>query len=264
MPSANDVVFNRNDPNHMLLRTTFGFLQTRDGGENWSWICERSTGNPDNLAYDPPMALTADGTSVISVTFGGVTTSGDFCDWAPTPAVLATRLVVDSTWIPNDPAGALLLTSDLPQGETEYRNYIWETRDNARTWVQKGVRLRPQSFLMTLEVAPSDLNRIYVTGVEYETLADGTSRRVGWLFRSDDAGATWTNRELSLPDDPAAADGQGAEPCPLLARATLESSARDASGCRSWVRWCPADHSDPTRRRCGPIRLTYAPLMGAM
>src|SRR5687767_4765415 len=84
-PAANDIVFNRTDPNQMLLRTTFGFLRTRDGGENWDWICERGTGNPDNLAYDPPIALMGDGTAVISVTFGGARTSGDFCDWAPPP-----------------------------------------------------------------------------------------------------------------------------------------------------------------------------------
>jgi hypothetical protein len=195
--AANDIAFNRNNPNHILARTTFGFLQTLDGGQNWNWICEGALRIPYQ-PYDPPIALMGDGTSVISVTFGGVRTSQNFCNWAEAPLDLSDKLVVDTTPIPGDPAGALLLTSNWTVWG--YVGVVWETRDNARTWKRKGSPLPPQVFLQTLEVAPSNPNRIYVSAAEYRPIGDaGATQRVGIFLRTDDGGLTWTQNDVSLP-----------------------------------------------------------------
>ena len=35
MPGANDVMFDPNDPQHLVLRATFGVVQSFDGGKTW-------------------------------------------------------------------------------------------------------------------------------------------------------------------------------------------------------------------------------------
>src|SRR5262245_61860577 len=109
-PGADQLVVDPNEPNHLLVRTTFGFLDTRDGGKIWSWICEESIGRIGTA--DPPIAVMGDGTLVVGVPFEGVAVSHDSgCSWSRAPAPLADQLVVDVTLEPGAPSSLLVLTS---------------------------------------------------------------------------------------------------------------------------------------------------------
>jgi len=195
-PRADQLVIDPSDPHHLLARATFGFIETHDGGASWSWICEEIVGRI--ATTDPPIAITGDGTIVVAVPFDGVAVSHDKgCSWTRAPPPLAGQLVVDMTLEPRDPAGLLVLSStNVPRagGDAglELVNRIVETKDNARTWGQLGIALPGEFIATTLEVAPSDPNRIYVGGV----IGDPPSEAIE---QSGDRGQTWTLTKLPGP-----------------------------------------------------------------
>jgi hypothetical protein len=204
-PAANQLVINPADPNHLVVRTTFGFVESTDAGRSFRWICEDMVSKKD--VHDPPIALTGDGSLVVAVPFEGVAVSHDHgCSWAFAPAPLAKQFVVDVTLDPRATSSLLVLTSTAdssipPESDTEFINLLLETRDDARSWGVVGAPL-PSDFIATaLDVAPSDPDRIYVSGVvDVSSVVDGQPSAA--VERSDDRGATWKRYALPLSDRP--------------------------------------------------------------
>jgi hypothetical protein len=195
MPGATELTISRSDPSHVLARATFGLVQSFDHGESWQWICEQAV-NVSGEA-DPPIALTEDGSLVLLPPAGGTLISHDRgCSWSPAPPPLMGRRAIDLTLDPSDAARVLVATSTVlnidDQGLVEYENVLVETRDNAATWTVLGTL--PSDFrIETLELAPSDDARIYVSGTASE------SPLIGVIERSEDGGETWTRTTLDLP-----------------------------------------------------------------
>jgi hypothetical protein len=101
-PGADQLIADPIDPQHLVVRTTFGFISTRDGGAHWSWICEEIVGRIGTA--DPPIAVMGDGTIVVAVPFeGGAVSHDEGCTWSRAPDPLAGQLAVDVTLEPNDP-----------------------------------------------------------------------------------------------------------------------------------------------------------------
>ncbi|HMJ16036.1 MAG TPA: hypothetical protein VK524_31685 [Polyangiaceae bacterium] len=199
-PAATGVVLNPSDPNHTLLRTTFGFIETTDGGQSWRWICEGAVGLNPSAANDPPLAVFSDGTTVIGVPYAGLRTSRDSgCSWEPTLELFANRFVVDMTPTPGDPRGTLVLAQRFVYSGN-YDTLIAETRDSARTWTAVGTALPSNVIVETLEVAPSDPNRIYVSGQE---IGVDSVPRAGVLLHSRDRGTSWQRATIPLPTNTA-------------------------------------------------------------
>jgi photosystem II stability/assembly factor-like uncharacterized protein len=192
-PGADQLVVDPTQPNHLLVRTTFGFVETRDGGGTWQWICEEAVGRIGTA--DPPIAITGDGTLVVTVPFEGVAISHDAgCSWSRAPAPLAGQLVVDVTLEPDDASSLLVLTSTNdpnvdPDAGFEFDTRVVETNDDARTWAVVGTPLPRDFIAATIEVAPSDRTRIYLGGVAGDP-------PVAVLETSTDRGATWTRTAL--------------------------------------------------------------------
>jgi hypothetical protein len=197
-PAADQLIIDPGDPTHIVLRTTFGFVETRDNGKNWLWTCEEIIGRIANS--DPPFAVTGDGTVVIAVPFEGVSITHDHgCTWSRAPAPLAGQLAVDVTLEPNDASSLVVLTStnDTPQDAgpnlpPEFLNLIVETKDNGVSWAQRGTPLSRDFIAATIEIAPSDPERIYASGVFGEPLK-------GALERSENGGRSWTRSSVPTP-----------------------------------------------------------------
>jgi len=194
MPGATELSIARSDPQHLLARATYGLVQSFDGGNSWQWICEQAI-NVSGEA-DPPLALTADGTLVLLPTTGGTLISRDKgCSWAPAPALQDSK-AIDLTVDPTDTSHVLVVTSTISDidgaGLVSYTNVVFETRDNALNWKVAGT-LRSDFKVETLEVAPADPRRVYVSGTASE------SPLIGVIERSDDAGETWERTTLDLP-----------------------------------------------------------------
>ena len=115
-PAADQLIIDPSDPTHIVLRTTYGFVETRDNGKNWLWTCEDIIGRIAN--QDPPFAVTGDGSVIVAVPFEGVSITHDHgCTWSRAPAPLAEQLAVDVTLEPNSPSSLVVLTStnDTPK-----------------------------------------------------------------------------------------------------------------------------------------------------
>jgi hypothetical protein len=189
-PAADQLIVDPLDPQHIVVRTTFGFVESRDGGKSWAWTCEEIIGKI--ASYDPPFAVSGDGSVVVAVPFEGVSVTHDHgCTWARAPEPLAGQLAVDVTLEPNEPAAILVLTSTNdtpadagPSATQEFLNLVVETKDNGVTWALRGVPLARDFIAGTIEIAASDPNRIYTSGVFGEPLE-------GAIERSEDGGKTW-------------------------------------------------------------------------
>jgi hypothetical protein len=177
------------DGSTIFLRTTFGILVSRDAGGSWQWICERALGYDGS--WDPPIAVTRDGRLWVGLERGLVSTL-DGCQ-VDTAHELDGEQVKDLTV---DPKGEILWALT---GAPDKAGAIWRrlpgtgTGTGTGTWQRMGT-LPANINPMTLEVAPSKLSRIYVSGQPY-----GTVR--GWLWRSDDGGKTITGAANDLAHD---------------------------------------------------------------
>ena len=195
MPGATELTISRSDPDHVLARATFGLVQSFDRGATWEWICEQAVNVSGET--DPPIALTEDGSLVLLPPAGGTLISRDRgCTWSPAPAPLDESRAIDLTLDPGAPARVVVATSTIDTidgaGLVAYTNALVETRDNAATWTV--LATLPSDFkIETLEIAPSDPARIYVSGTASE------SPLIGVIERSEDGGQTWMRTTLDLP-----------------------------------------------------------------
>jgi hypothetical protein len=137
----------------LYLRATFGVIVSRDGGTTWQWICEQTLGFDGT--WDPPLVVGKDAELFIGLS-DGIRTTTDGCVTTKI-AGLDGELITDLT---TDPTGAqivaLTATPSKPSG------VVWidaKSRKVERHGAVAGVRLE------TVEVAPSNPTRIYLTGV---------------------------------------------------------------------------------------------------
>ena len=187
-PAAGQIVVNPSDPNHLVVRATYGLTVSNDHGAHWSWVCEAAVGYGGT--EDPMMAITADG-SLIAGIFEGLSTSHDKgCQWDFAQGGLKGRYVIDLATEKLTPKNAVLLISNSIGGSM-FLTELWETKDNAATWTLAGVDM-PVDFLgLTLDAAPSDPDRVYVSGRYGKPGYDGA------IERTNDRGKTW--QKLLIP-----------------------------------------------------------------
>ncbi len=189
-PAAGQVVVDPTDPTRVVLRATFGLMQSTDAGQSWRWICEQSLGYSG--IEDPAVGITKNG-SIIAGIFEGLTETSDRgCTWAFAQGPLLGEYVVDTAVDPSNPSRALAVTTTTVSGGIHV--IVAETLDDGATWAQAGVPIDPSFRALTVEVAPSDAQRIYVSGVL------GTATQ-GTIARSDDHGQTWSMLPVPFPGD---------------------------------------------------------------
>lgn len=185
-PTAGQIVIDPSDPQHIVVRTTYGILTTREAGEPWDWICEGAVGYGGT--FHPAVAITADGTVIAGLTDGLAVAHADTCAWAKAAGAIDGAYVVDVSTEKNAPSHAVAVTSNGVSGTSRF----WSSDDDAVTWTQAGTDL-PAGFLpVSVDVAPSDPMRVYVSG-----LSGGAGTLKGALVVSSDRGKTWT--QLAVP-----------------------------------------------------------------
>jgi hypothetical protein len=198
MPAATALAIHPTDERQMLLGLTYGLALTRDGGASWSWMCEQQIeGNGGTL--DPAVVVTGDGTLVVlSLTNGGVLVSrDDGCTFERTMTGVAhAQRGTDLTLDPSRSGRVLALMSTVidsaDKGALRYHNIIAHSLDHARSW-ELLAELSDDMQPLTIEVAASDPNRVYVTATST------TDRLQGIVERSDDGGLSWKRNTVRLP-----------------------------------------------------------------
>jgi hypothetical protein len=183
-PEAQRLLEHPSDPNRLYLTGTYGLLVTEDRGENWFYVCESSFA----LAYlegDPLLEVLPDGSLVAGIHESLNRTTDCGCTWVPKLAVSPLENVIDVT-LGSD--GALVaLVQDLT-GQPA-RRLLYESSDRGETWRELSVLPPELPNTFTVDVAPSDPNRLYVS-------ATATSRPEGVLLVSEDRGRTWHERTI--------------------------------------------------------------------
>ena len=187
-PVASQLVVDPRDGNHLFARTTYGMIQSTDGGATWRWLCEKAVGYGGVI--DPAIGVTSDGTLLAAV-FDGLAVSHDrACSWAFAAGVLEKEYVIDVAIEPKTPSHAVAMTS-TGRADAGIFVVVAETLDDGRTWTQTGAQLPTDLTAETIDVAPSDPQRLYVSGVF-------GSPATAAIERSDDRGAHWTRTTIPL------------------------------------------------------------------
>ena len=185
-PTAGVVAFDPRDAQHVAVRTTFGLLESRDGGRSFEYVCESALRL--GVEEDPMPAFTASGSLVVA-TFGGVFSSQDGCGFRAVPE-LEGQVVPDLARSASEP-DTLVLYRLLGRGGGLYESGLVRTDDGGSSFTFFPL-LRETLLPTTVNLAARDPSRVYLTARRGET--DGYD---SVLMVSDDGGETF--RERSIP-----------------------------------------------------------------
>ncbi len=184
-PEANQLVVGPTNPDRILVRVTFGMVVSQNGGADWRWVCEQSIGFSD--VFDPPVAL-LQGEVVLAGLQTRLSQSADFgCGFTPAePSLFSDRYVIDVTAERAAPQNGWAVSTNGLDGSLDTQ--VFFTTNAGVSWASAGPPLDPNFRAVTIDVAPSNPNRVYVSGlmgVAYEPV----------MMVSDDAGQTWSVRD---------------------------------------------------------------------
>ncbi len=176
-PTVSQLVPDPSDADHLVLRSTFGLLVTRDRGSTWDWLCEDGMGYKD---VEPPMAVLPGGVILLATPDGIVRSDAAECDFALATGVDA--MVLDLARVPTDANGAVAVSLSGTDAQ------LWRTKDGGMTFAPLGDVV--SGFIpSTVDVAPTDANVIYMSGLA------GTE---GALVRTTDGAKTFAT--LPVPN----------------------------------------------------------------
>ena len=170
-------------PSRIIVGATFGPLISEDDGATWRWSCEENIGYSG--VYDPVYVVTPVGT-VIATTEGGLRISRDHgCSYGIAPEVEG-RGAVDVTVGPDGRVWAAITANSADPS-------VFVSGDDAATFTSAGLgRLR--TVWRTLRVAPSDAERVFVSGYLIPTAGGGAATPL--LYRREADGG-WTEIPFS-------------------------------------------------------------------
>ena len=195
-------------PGSLVVSGTYGLLVSGNS-QDFQFVCESALFGKtlQGSWVDPLLEVLPDG-AILSGSVNGLRVSRDHgcsfqSDWS---------LPHDPAFIPPDPNatgplgtvvdlcsaydathGVIALTSLTQSDGSALEHRLYHTTDAARSWSTLGVAI-PTSLVhvvLTVDVAPSNPSRIYVSG---SLLGKSV------LVTSEDAGASWTPHTLTLDD----------------------------------------------------------------
>ena len=184
-PRAQRLLEHPTDPNRLYLTATYGLLTTGDRGRNWYYVCEAAFALKF-LEGDPLLEIVADG-SLLGGIFDTENRSGDCgCSWRTVLGESASEIVIDMA---RDRAGGLVAIirddSMAASGVT-----LVESTDAGQTWRKLSDLPGGVTDAFTVDVAPSDPSRIYISAFIRETGAVV-------LLASKDRAGSW--EQLDIP-----------------------------------------------------------------
>jgi hypothetical protein len=196
-PASNQILLSPSNADLVIVRATYGILLSFDRGATWTFLCEDALGLPQAAGYDPALALTASNALVAGLLLpAGLEVSSDTgCNWRCAAGSLANEAIADIAVRPDAPHTVVALTStaffDDAGGGWHSQGFL-STNDGA-DWTPLGRALDPSVLVTTIDVAPSDAHRLYVSAS-----AGFGATRTAVLYASTDDGAMWTAHPVPL------------------------------------------------------------------
>lgn len=173
-------IHQRTGSEDLALWSTWGLLVAR-GERRFRWMCENAL--KVGGAFDPDIVFRADGSMVIA-TFEGVLINKDGCTFEPTG--LGAKFI---SRIAEGPDGALYAAAvEANDGA------IYKSTDGGATFPSKYSPGLPNDWWESLEVAPSNAQRLYLTGFRF-----AAGSKAPLVFRSDNGGASFAAVTVPQP-----------------------------------------------------------------
>jgi len=186
-PAASQIVVDPNDPNHVVVAATFGFLDSRDGAKSFNWLCEQAVGVAGEEGFDIVLAVTGNGNTVLGL-FNGMATTRDGCTFQM-PSELSNQVIGDISWRRSTPNYVIGFTlANLVGG---FASQIVQSNDDGATWSPVGPQLPTSLLPLTIDLGPNTANRVYISA-----RADRTKNFISVLMRSDDGGMTFQTSDI--------------------------------------------------------------------
>ncbi|MBA3392575.1 MAG: exo-alpha-sialidase [Deltaproteobacteria bacterium] len=188
-PQTSTISFRKGMENQIAAGTAFGLLRSNDNGATWHWVCEDAIGYGG--MYDPDYIYASTGT-LLATTFDGVVVNRDGCTFEKSslsPAPPSTDIKFFST-ITQGPDNAILAAAADPLD-----GKIYKSTDDGVTWPTTSTAGQLNDWWSSIEVAPSNAMRVYLSGYRFvpnpDTDAGGNIKEF-LLFSSTNGGASWT------------------------------------------------------------------------
>jgi hypothetical protein len=183
-PQAGQIATDPAGSGRLVVRATFGLLVSEDAGQSWGWVCEAAPGYQD--ATDPYVLQLGAGKLAVATTTGLVQSADLGCSWLPAAGLVGSGAVADL--VAQSKAGeALALYAGAPDPQSGLlAPSVWQTSDAGASWQPFGQPLPPLVQVLTVEVAASEPQVVYVSGVQ---AAGGKPRNV--LVQTVNSGKTW-------------------------------------------------------------------------
>lgn len=194
-PESNAVFFSEADPNLVLLRVTFGLMVSHDRGATWDWACEQSIGVTG--VEDPMFTVTPSGAYVASTFLGMSVSHNQGCSFDFVGGAVTDLTFIDLTTRKAEPGRIVSFASAYDhqddEGNIVFKSELWESKDEAASFVQLGPSLDPTLLGQTVDLTESDPNRIYVSADRNPTVTKSSV-----LLTSRDRGASWEENAIPL------------------------------------------------------------------
>ncbi|HET9988349.1 MAG TPA: hypothetical protein VFQ65_07510 [Kofleriaceae bacterium] len=202
----------------VIAGTTFGLLSSRDGGATWHWYCDAAIGFAG--PYDPDYAYTSTG-SIFATTFNGLNVSRDACTF--NSGALGTTFVSTDELGSN---GALHVGAADP---TDAK--IHTSLDDGTTFPVSAAPGIANDWWDSLRVAPSDPQRLYLSGYRFTKQCNAASTNAGTacMMDTDCPGGACNSVRVFLLNT-SADDGTSFVPMTTTGIATSSNSVIDIVG----------------------------------
>ncbi|HEY5927573.1 MAG TPA: sialidase family protein [Kofleriaceae bacterium] len=212
-PYAVRIQFRPGQPQDVLAGTTIGLLTSHDGGTTWRWTCEEAIHYQD--PFDPDYAY-AGGGAIFAQSFVGLGVDRDTCKFEPTQ--LGDLFVSAVTT-----AGAIVYVAAADTTDSS----IYKSTDEGITFTAIASPGMPGDWWLSLEVAPSDPQRVYLAG--YRLM--GTTKQY-LVFVSTNGGTSFspiaTTSLVTTEHSSIDIVGVGPNPDTVYARVTAPPEGGDA------------------------------------
>lgn len=238
-PQTSTITFRPGAENEILAGMSFGLLVSKDGGATWRWFCEDAL--PYGGMYDPDYTIMTSGT-YFATTFDGLKVNRDGCQFELTPLAPPAPDIKFFSVTARGPDNTFYAAAADPKD-----GQIYKSTDDGLSFTPLSSPGNLGDWWQSLEVAPTDPMRLYLTGFRFVTDPEGGSKKELILFTSDNGGSTWT--PLPLTDFQAMKNStleiagvSKTDPLHVFARVTLEDNAisdgiyESINGGQSWTK----------------------------
>jgi len=189
-PAARQLLAENSPGGRLWMRAPYGILTSEDGAKTWDWICEPAVGYTGG--QDHRLAATLDGNVFVAADQGLFATSDHGCAWHAIQSI--GNVSVLDVAVESDGRHVLAL-AQIPEAD-HYSLVAYRSDAQSEHFSALGDPISDDLLGETLQPAPSDPSRIYVTGtvLSFAAASDAGSAPgdvSAVLLRSRDAGKTW-------------------------------------------------------------------------